>query len=122
MIKPKLDPRHAAVRYKSYVVGFCFSVIITMMAYGFVVNDVWPKEIMIYVVMSLAIVQLIVQLIFFLHLGRGNTWKLVTFFFALLVVLVVVIGSLWIMNNLDYNMMHMSPDEMDLYMQQNEGI
>ena len=122
MRKPRIEPRHAAVRYKSYVVGFILSVVITVMAYFFVVNHLWPKESLIYIVMGLAIVQLVVQLIFFLHLGRGGGWKLITFFFAVLVVLVVVVGSLWIMNNLDYNMMHMSPEQMDKYMQQNEGI
>ena len=122
MRKPQLESRHDAVRYKSYIVGFILSILITLMAYFFVVNHVWPKEALIYIVMGLAIVQLVVQLIFFLHLGRGGSWKLVTFFFAVLVVLVVVVGSLWIMNNLNYNMMQMSPQEMDKYMQQNEGI
>lgn len=122
MRKPRLEPRHAAVRYKSYVVGFILSVVITLMAYFFVTNHLWPKEALIYIVMGLAIVQLIVQLVFFLHLGRGGGWKLATFFLAVLVVLIVVVGSLWIMNNLDYNMMHMNPEQMNQYMQQNEGI
>ena len=37
-------------------------------------------------------------------------------------VLIVVIGSLWIMHNLNYNMMHMSPQEQLQYMHDNEGI
>lgn len=122
MKKPKLDPRHAAVRYRSYVVGFVLSVIITLMAYIFVVNQLWSKEVLTYVVMALAIVQLVVQLVFFLHLGRGSNWKLITFLFALLVVVIIVWGSIWIMDNLDYNMMHMSPEQMHEYMEQNEGI
>jgi cytochrome o ubiquinol oxidase operon protein cyoD len=73
-------------------------------------------------VMIIAVIQLVVQLVFFLHLGQGNRWKTITFVFAGLVVLIVVVGSIWIMHNLDYNMMHMSPDQMVQYMKENEGI
>jgi len=124
MIKPtiKLASRHDEVRFKSYIIGFVLSIIVTLLAYVFVVNHVWPKETLIYVVLALAIIQLTVQAVFFLHIGRGSHWKLVTFVFALMVVVIVVGGSLWIMNNLDYNMMHMTPEQMQLYMEQNEGI
>lgn len=121
-MRPRIDPRHAGVRYKSYIVGFILSILITLMAYIFVVNHLWPKETLTYIVMGLAIVQLVVQLVFFLHLGRGDNWKLVTFILALVIVLIIVVGSLWIMDNLNYNMMNMTPDQQNQYMQQNEGI
>jgi len=121
-MKPTLSHRHSPAQYVSYVVGFILSIVTTVLAYYLVVNEVWPKEMLIYVVMGIAVVQLVVQLVFFLHLGRGSRWKLLTFWFALLVVLVVVVGSLWIMHNLDYNMMNMSPDQMEQYMVENEGI
>lgn len=121
-MSPKLDHHHSPARYISNIIGFVLSIATTLMAYFFVVNEVWPKETLIIVVMAIAVVQLMVQLVFFLHLGRGNRWKVWTFVFALLVVLIVVIGSLWIMHNLDYNMMQMSPDEMTQYMNENEGI
>jgi len=121
-MSPKLDHHHSPVKYISYIVGFVLSIATTLLAYFFVVNKLLPKESLIYVVMGIAVVQLVVQLVFFLHLGRGNRWKVITFAFALLVVLVVVIGSLWIMHNLDYNMMQMSPTEMTQYMNDNEGI
>jgi cytochrome o ubiquinol oxidase operon protein cyoD len=72
--------------------------------------------------MAIAVVQLIVQMVFFLHLGSGSRWKLVTFYFTLLVVVIVVIGTIWIMNNLDYNMMRMNPEQMEEYMRNNQGI
>ena len=122
MIKPQFETRHHEARYKSYVIGFLLSIAATLLAYFFVVNNVWPKEMLTYVVLAIAVVQLVVQAVFFLHLGRGSRLKSVTFLFAILIVLVVVIGSLWIMHHLDYNMMHMSPEEMELYMHQNEGI
>jgi len=122
MKKPELDSRQSQAKYISYIVGFVLSLITTLISYYLVVNQLWPKEMLIYIVMGIAVLQLVIQLVFFLHLGRGSRWKLVTFAFAVLVVLIVVVGSLWIMHNLDYNMMHMSPDQMDQYMKANEGI
>lgn len=116
------DPHHSPARYVSYIVGFILSIVTTLIAYFCVVNELWPKESLIYIVMAIAVVQLIVQLVFFLHLASGNRWKVITFAFAVLVVLIVVVGSLWIMQNLDYNMMQMSPEEMNQYMSENEGI
>lgn len=121
-MSPKLEHRHSPARYISYIVGFVLSIATTLMSYFFVVNHLWPKETLIYVIMAIAVIQLAIQLVFFLHLGRGSRWKVLTFFFAILVVLVVVVGSLWIMHNLDYHMMNMTPGEMDQYMTQHEGI
>ncbi|MBC7564908.1 cytochrome o ubiquinol oxidase subunit IV [Candidatus Saccharibacteria bacterium] len=122
MKKLQLDTRHDEAKYSSYIIGFVLSVVATLIAYFFVVNQLWPKEVLVYVVLGIAVVQLIIQAVFFLHIGRGSHLKAVTFAFAILVILIVVIGSIWIMNNLDYNMMRMSPDEMQLYMKQHEGI
>ena len=121
-MSPKLDHHHSPVRYISYIVGFVLSIATTVLAYFFVVNRLLPKEALILVVMAIAVVQLVIQLVFFLHLGRGNRWKGITFAFALLTVLIVVVGSLWIMHNLDYNMTQMTPDQMSQYMKENEGI
>jgi len=122
MRKPQLETRHDDVRYKSYIVGFVLSVAATLIAYFFVVNQVWPKDILIYVVLGIAVIQLIVQSVFFLHLGRGSSLKSSTFLFSLLIVIVIVAGSLWIMYNLDYNMMQMTPEQMQIYMKKNQGL
>ena len=117
-----VEHRNADARYISYVVGFVLSILTTLAAYFVVVNHLWPMEIRVYIILGIAVLQLVVQSVFFLHIGRGSHWKLVTYLFAILVVLIVVVGTLWIMHNLDYNMMHMSPDQMVQYMKENEGI
>lgn len=122
MKKPELHTRHSAVPYKSYVIGFILSVVTTLLAYFFVVNELWSKEALVYIVMAIAVVQLIVQVVFFLHIGRGSRWKLITFIFTLMVVIIVVVGSIWIMDNLNYNMMDMTPAEQRQYMSEHEGI
>lgn len=70
----------------------------------------------------LALAQFFAQLYYFLHLGRETKprWKLLVLCFMILVVLIIVVGSIWIMYNLNYRM---SPQQMNTYMlNQNGGI
>ncbi len=57
----------------------------------------------------LAIAQMGVHLVFFLHLTTGpdNTNNVLELAFGVLIVLLVIVGSLWIMANLNHNMMPM---------------
>ena len=122
MKKPQLEQRHSPAAYTSYIVGFVLSILATFTAYFFVSEQILPKDALIYTVMGVAVVQLVVQMVFFLHLGRGSSWKLITFLFTVLMVLILVVGTIWVMDNLNYNMMDMSPDEMHQYMEQHEGL
>lgn len=99
----------------TYVTGFVLSVLLTLAAYFSVVNDAVTGGALVAVIVGLAIAQLLVQLVFFLHLGRESRPRLnlMMFSFMLIVVGIVVIGSLWIMHNLDYNMM---PKDMEDHM------
>jgi cytochrome o ubiquinol oxidase operon protein cyoD len=67
----------------------------------------------------LAIAQMGVHLVFFLHITTGpdNTNNVLALAFGIFIVVVVVAGSLWIMTNLSDNMMPTS-ELMDLHMQQ----
>ena len=106
----------------SYVTGFVLSLLLTITAYVSVVNQGVSRNMLIGVIVGLAVVQLLVQLVFFLHLGRESRprFNLVIFLFMLLVLGILVIGSLWIMHNLNY---HMTPADMDhqLLEQYNRG-
>lgn len=110
---------------KNYTIGFVLSIALTLIAYFAVVNHWATGWALIAGIISLAVVQLVIQLVFFLHLGSETKprWNLVIFLFMLMVLLIIVVGSLWIMNNLNYNMM-MSPEEMDKHMlqQSNKGF
>lgn len=109
--------------YIAYVVGFILSIVLTLAAYFAALNHWFSGRGLPLFVTGLAVVQLLVQLLFFLHLGeeRGPRWNLMTFLFAGLVVFIVVIGSLWIMYNLDYNMTH-TPEELDRIMIEDDGV
>jgi cytochrome o ubiquinol oxidase operon protein cyoD len=100
-----------------YTVGFVLSLLLSLAAYFYVVghgSNAW----LLPVLGVLALVQMIVQLLFFLHLGEetGPKYKLFSFLFMFGILIIVVGGSLWIMTNLNYNMMNMTPAEKTNYM------
>jgi cytochrome o ubiquinol oxidase operon protein cyoD len=69
----------------------------------------------------LAIAQLIVQLIYFLHMSKGSRspWKLILLCFTAFIVCILVAGSLWIMGNLNTRM---TPQQMDEYMVNQDSL
>ncbi|MDB5186827.1 MAG: cyoD [Candidatus Saccharibacteria bacterium] len=111
----------------SYSIGFILSIILTLLAYAIVVHDVfkdfWSPMAIILILSILASIQLIVQLIFFLHLGNETNprWKLLSFIFALIILIIIVAGSLWIMFDLNSRMM-MSTEDMIKYMNRQTGL
>ncbi|CAK9884108.1 MAG: Cytochrome bo(3) ubiquinol oxidase subunit 4 [Candidatus Erwinia impunctatus] len=92
---------------KSYMIGFILSIILTAIPFWMVMTGSAAKETLIGVVIVCAVVQVLVHLTYFLHLNTSpeERWNLVAIVFAALIVLIVVVGSLWIMWNLNYNMM-----------------
>lgn len=114
-------------RLVSYAIGFILSVILTVIAYAVVVNDTiisaYAAPLLAIVISVLASVQLIVQLLFFMHLSEEHRprWKLMTFIFCFVILGVIVFGSLWIMFDLNDRMM-MTPTEMTEYMNRQTGL
>lgn len=112
----------------TYSIGFVLSIALTLVAFMFVQQHVtsnhasFSHEMLTAIVMVFAVVQFVVQLTFFLHLGQEERprWNFIVFLFMLLVLLIVVIGSLWIMQNLNYHMM--TPAETKAYMKDHEGF
>ena len=93
---------------KTYMIGFILCLVLTFIAFAIVGKDSLSKEFLYLAVSALAILQLIVQVVCFLRLNAspGARWNLISFLFTALIIFVIVGGSLWIMWNLNYNMMH----------------
>ena len=94
--------------------GFVLSVLLTLAAYFAVVEHTFHGWSLIWAIVGLAFAQAVVQLIFFLHLGDEPRprWNIFVFYFMALVALILVLGSLWIMFNLDTRVMQMGPHPM----------
>lgn len=119
-----VDTQHEAGQgsLMSYTTGFITSIILTLAAYQLVVNHVLAGWALIFTILGLAIGQLVVQLLFFLHLGRESKprWNFLVFAFMVIIVVIVAGGSLWIMKNLDYHTM--TPTETNTYLRDHEGL
>ncbi len=94
--------------FKSYVTGLTLSLILTLTAFWLVAKHTFTDKTLYISIAILALVQLFTQVVFFLRLNASSEgrWNLMPFVFAILIVSVLVGGSLWIMYNLNYNMVH----------------
>lgn len=101
-----------------YIIGFVLSLVLTLVAFYLVEKELLSGTTLVLVLGGLALVQLVVQLTYFLHLGDevGPRYKLASFLFMGGILVIVVVGSVWIMDNLNYNMMDMSPQQKTDYM------
>lgn len=92
---------------KAYAVGFVGSLVLT--ALSFLATIFKPVEgFSLHVLLVvLALIQAVVQLLFFLHVGQEAKprWESIVFWFMLLVLLIIATGTLWIMYNLNYRVM-----------------
>ena len=91
----------------SYLIGFGLSVLLTAVPFALIMTGALPAATAVPVCVGIAVVQIIVHLIYFLHMNfaSSRSWNMVAFIFTLIVVAIVVGGSLWIMGHLDGNMM-----------------
>ncbi|MFS2222450.1 cytochrome o ubiquinol oxidase subunit IV [Pantoea sp. B65] len=99
------DAAHGSL--KSYMIGFVLSIILTAIPFWMVMDGAASHSTILAVVLVCAVVQVIVHLGYFLHLNTKTEdgWNMIAFVFAALIILIVVVGSIWIMWNLNYNMM-----------------
>ena len=96
-------------RLLGYVAGLGLAILLTATSFFIAGTDlVWQPSIPVAIIV-LAIAQMGVHLVFFLHIttGADNTNNILALAFGLLIVFLVIGGSLWIMANLNHNMMPM---------------
>lgn len=84
---------------KQYVIGFLFSIILTVIPLVVVLNDLLSKKATTVVILVMAILQFAVQLIFFMHIRDEEKprYNLMALIFGLVILLTIVAGSVWIM-------------------------
>lgn len=103
---------HGSLR--SYLTGFVLSVVLTAIPFwlvmGNILNDTLGTSI---VIMALAAVQIVVHMIYFLHMNTKSEggWTFIALAFTLTLVVITLAGSIWVMYHMDRNMMPMSPHE-----------
>jgi cytochrome o ubiquinol oxidase subunit IV len=96
-------------RVIGYVFGLALAILLTSTSFFVAGTDlVWQPSIPVALVV-LAIAQMGVHLVFFLHIttGADNTNNVLALAFGVLIVVILMSGSIWIMSHLNHNMMPM---------------
>jgi len=67
----------------------------------------FSRGVLVTVIAITAVAQVLVQLVYFLHMNTSSDqrWNLIAFIYTILCIAVLLVGSVWIMNYLHYNMM-----------------
>jgi cytochrome o ubiquinol oxidase operon protein cyoD len=93
---------------KSYLVGFGWAVLLTVIPFALVMSGFFPPGVTAAVAAILAAAQIVVHLVYFLHMDRSaaQRWNVLVFVFTLLAIGIVIFGSVWVLHNMNANMMH----------------
>ena len=105
------DGHHGSLR--SYLIGFVLSVILTAIPFWLVMTGALDnKQATALSIMALAVVQIVVHMVFFLHMNSKSEdgWTMMALIFTLILVVITLTGSLWVMYHLNITMMPASQD------------
>lgn len=112
------DHGHGAVHghgsFKDYVTGFVLSVILTAIPFWLVMGGVIADSLITgIVILGFAIVQIIVHMIYFLHMNTKSEggWTFLALIFTVTIVAITLSGSIWVMHHLNTNMMPITADD-----------
>ncbi|WP_216782366.1 cytochrome o ubiquinol oxidase subunit IV [Candidatus Profftia tarda] len=92
---------------RPYIIGFILSIILTIIPFWMVTGATSSKRTILATVITMAIIQIFVHLIYFMHtkISYEECWNLVSLIFTTVVIAIIIAGSLWIMYHLNMNMM-----------------
>jgi cytochrome o ubiquinol oxidase operon protein cyoD len=109
------DDGHDHGSFRSYMTGFVLSVILTAIPFWLVMGNVFDKPgTTAIVILAFAAVQIVVHMVYFLHLNAQSQggWNMLALIFTIVLVVITLSGSLWVMFHLNHNMMPASMHEM----------
>ena len=103
------DPAAIARRVRGYVIGLVLAAMLTAASFAALKSGLIYGPGIPVALVALAIAQMGVHLVFFLHVTTGpdNANNVLALAFGVLIVALVMIGSIWIMANLSHNTMPM---------------
>jgi cytochrome o ubiquinol oxidase operon protein cyoD len=99
--------------FSGYMTGFVLSVVLTVIPFWLVMGHVITKSsTAAVIILALAAVQIVVHMIYFLHMNAKSEggWNMLALVFTIVLVVITLSGSIWIMYHLNSNMM---PSMMD---------
>ena len=103
-----VDTHDSHGSYRSYLIGFALSVLLTAIPFWIVLGDVDVSlGVALAVIFGLAAVQIVVHAAYFLHVTvhAEEGWQFMSLIFTVMLVVICLVGSVWVMFHLDENMM-----------------
>ncbi len=100
---------------KGYLTGFVLAVILTAIPFWLVMGKVFStSSTTALVVMGFAVVQIVVHMVYFLHMNTRveGGWSMLALIFTVVLVVITLAGSIWVMYHLNTNMMPPAAHEM----------
>jgi cytochrome o ubiquinol oxidase operon protein cyoD len=98
-----------AVHYslKDYTIGFTLAVILTVIPFWLVMGNILDPGTTRFVIMGFAAVQLVVHMVYFLHMNSKSEggWNMMALILTLVLLGIVLSGSIWVMYHMNVNMM-----------------
>ena len=110
---PAAAPHAGTLR--EYVTGFLLAVVLTAIPFWLVMAHKFSHSgTTAAVVLAIAAVQIVVHMVYFLHMNAKSEggWTLLALLFTLMLVVIAMSGSLWVMYHLNENMMPSSMHDM----------
>ncbi|MDX1802548.1 MAG: cytochrome o ubiquinol oxidase subunit IV [Alcanivorax sp.] len=94
--------------FSGYMIGFALSVILTVIPFWMVMTDALSSTAAtITIILGLALVQIVVHMVYFLHMNFHSQggWNMLSLIFTGILVFITILGSLWVMYHMNVNMM-----------------
>ncbi|QRF56627.1 MULTISPECIES: cytochrome o ubiquinol oxidase subunit IV [Variovorax] len=101
--------------FKGYMTGFVLAVILTAIPFWLVMGKVLDnKSTTALIILGFAVVQIVVHMVYFLHMDTKSEggWNMLALIFTLVLVVITLAGSLWVMYHMNTNMMPPSMHDM----------
>lgn len=108
MNQPAIDSSGAnSGTFRSYTTGFILSIVLTTIPFALVMRGLLSHQATLLAIFGTAIVQILMHLYYFLHMNTSSKarWNILAMLFALLIMILVVGGTMWIMYHLNYRLM-----------------
>ncbi len=92
--------------------GFVLSLALTVIPFALVMTGVLPRSIALPSILAIGVLQILVHLVCFLHMNTKSEggWNVLALGFTAVITMILVFGSMWIMQHLDRNMTMVMPN------------
>ena len=96
---------------KSYAIGFLLSLVLTAIAFALVMTGALPRSTALPVILAMGVLQILVHLVCFLHMNTRSEggWNVLALGFTAVITIILIFGSIWIMQHLAHNMTMVMP-------------